>query len=408
MGLRILSWGWAGAALLFSPGAAVAVEAVMAKPNSQQQIEIELLAKLDLDGGLHDLSGVTGSLEDGSPADQFGGLSAIEYSGTDNRFYLLADRGAGDGAVNYQCRFHEAELSIDPSTHKIVCELIATRMIATPDGKPIFGSTSADNEHLASLDPKHQWTALDPEGMRRLTDGSLLLSDEYGPHLIVTDAEGQMTREIPLPEKYRRRASQDGVDANRGVSNNRGLEGVAVTPSGNRVLAMPQSPLLQDSVPRGRYSLGLNCRCFLLDTQHNREREIVYRLDDVRNGLSEVLAIDEQRFLVIERDGKQGTEATHKRIYLAEIGDCSDVRDLESLPETNLPAGVRAMKKTLFIDFLDPQYGIPHESIKEKAEGLCWGPRLPDGRRTLWVCYDNDFESSNQTEIDCFAIAGLE
>ncbi len=388
---------------------AVAAEVAVSKPApDRQKIEVELLATLDMDGDLHDLSGVTGSLEDGSPADQFGGLSAMEYSGSGNRFYLLADRGAGDGEVTYQCRFHEAELTVDASTHKITCQLIATRMFATPDGEPVVGSIIADQTHLVSTNPKHQWTALDPEGLRLLADGSLLLSDEYGPHVVVADRDGHVKQEFPIPEKFLRRAPREGGVATRGVAYNRGLEGIAITPSGNRVLAVPQSPLVQDSVRHEGMSLGVNCRCILFDAKHDCERELVYTMDSERNGLSEILAIDEHRFLVLERDGKSGSEANHKKIYLVDIRTGSDVQNVEALPESGLPTGVTSMTKTLFIDFLDPRFEIPHENIKEKAEGMCWGPRLADGRRTLWVCYDNDFESSIQTEFDCFAVSGME
>lgn len=370
-------------------------------------ISVDLVATISLDGSVHDLSGEQGTLEDGSAADQFGGLSAMEYSGEGNRFWLLADRGAGDGEVTYRCRYHEAELTVDPEHHTIKCELVATRLLSAPNGEPIVGSAVADEAHLVSTDPNHQWTALDLEGIRRLPDGKLLLSDEYGPHVLIADLSGKVQEEYPVPEKFLRRARTEGGFRTRGVAYNRGLEGIAITPSGNRVLTMPQSPLVQDSVEYKGMSLGVNCRCIVYGAHHECVREIVYQMDSKRNGLSEVLAIDEDRFLVLERDGKAGLEAKEKKIYLADMRGATDVCDIESLPETGLPQGVVAMKKTLLIDLLDPRFGLGGERAKEKAEGLCWGPKLEDGRQTLWVCYDNDFDSANQTEFDCFAIAGL-
>ncbi|MCM2370882.1 esterase-like activity of phytase family protein [Aporhodopirellula aestuarii] len=386
-------------------GAAEAITA--SQPTGPAGVSVELVATVLLDGSAHDLSGDRGRLEDGSAADQFGGLSAMEYTGEGNRFLLLADRGAGDGEVTYRCRFHEAELIVDAEKHTIRCELISTRMISTPDGQPVVGSIAADEAHLVSTDPNHQWTALDLEGLRRLPDGSLLLSDEYGPHVLIADPSGRVKEEYPVPEKFLRRPRSEGGFVTRGVAYNRGLEGIAITPSGTCMLAMPQSPLVQDSVQYNGMSLGVNCRCIVYGANRHCEREVVYTMDNDRNGLSEVLAIDEDRFLVIERDGKAGREAKEKKIYLADLRGATDVCDIDSLPESGLPDGVVPMKKTLLIDLLDPRFGLGGDHAKEKAEGLCWGPRLPDGRQTLWVCYDNDFESSIQTEFDCFAVTGL-
>lgn len=372
------------------------------------KVTVELIATLSVDGSLHDLSGEQGVLEDGSAADQFGGLSAMEYSGQGNRFWLLADRGAGDGEVTYRCRYHEVELAIDPQSREMTCELVETHMLSTPNGQPIVGSSVADEAHLVSTDPNHQWTALDPEGIRKMPNGKLLLSDEYGPHVMIADRSGHVEKELPVPEKFLRHARAEAAIPYRGIAYNRGLEGIAITPSGNRILTMPQSPLVQDSVAYKGMSLGVNCRCILYGADHEFVSEIVYVMDSKRNGLSEVLAIDENRFLVLERDGKAGVEAKEKKIYIADIRGATDVSEIESLPEMKLPGGVTPMKKTLLIDLLDPRYGLGGERAKEKAEGLCWGPKLPDGRRSLWLCYDNDFKSFNETEFDCFAITGLD
>ncbi|WP_236622183.1 esterase-like activity of phytase family protein [Novipirellula maiorica] len=369
--------------------------------------QIELVGKVAIDGNRSDASGDAKPLEDGSPSDQFGGLSGIEYSGTGNRFLLLADRGAGDGQVNYHCRYHEADLILDQSTGKIAFELKTTRMLSTPTGEPLVGSNEAHEKCLNSATPHPTWTAFDPESVRLLPDSSLLISDEYGPHIVVVDQSGRISNEFTVPDKFRLRAADDGIFT-KGVYSNRGLEGIAVTPSGSRMIALPQSPLIQDAVIENGYCIGLNCRCVVFDGNHNCIREIVYQLDNLASGTSEILAVDEDRFLVLERDSKAGREAKTKKIFLIDTRDASDVTQIESLPKTELPSSVTPARKSLFIDLLDPQFGVGGEHAHEKPEGLCWGPGLVDGRRTLWVCCDNDFEKSIQTEIYCFAIDGLD
>jgi hypothetical protein len=61
----------------------------------------------------------------------------------------------------------------------------------------------------------------------------------------------------------------------------------------------------------------------------------------------------------------------------------------------------------LLIDLLNPEYGMSGANAPEKPEGLSWGPTLPDGRRLLWICFDNDFDESKQTIFAAFAIRGL-
>jgi hypothetical protein len=45
--------------------------------------------------------------------------------------------------------------------------------------------------------------------------------------------------------------------------------------------------------------------------------------------------------------------------------------------------------------------------MPEKIEGLTFGEVLPDGRRTLLVGTDNDFESASNSLIWVFAFATL-
>ncbi len=406
---RILRGFSSALVLLLTSHSVIAVDAtpVAVSKTPKSEIHVELIGTLRIDGTARDLSPTSDAvLEDGSPANQFGGLSAIEYSGVGNRFLLLPDRGAGDGLVHYHCRYHETDLIVDPQTKKITFKLISTHNLSTANGKPLVGALAAHEEHLKSNDPSHVWNALDCEGLRKLSNGSLLISDEYGPHVFVVDQSGRVSEEFPIPEKFHHRLPINGKPS-RGVAYNRGLEGIAITPSGNRLIAMPQSPLIQDSLLQDGKSMGHHCRCIIFDAKHACVQEVVYSMDEMSNGLCEILAIDENRFLVIERDGNSGLDAKHKKIYLANLTGATDVRKVDSLPQTKLSKGVKAMSKTLCIDLLDERFGLGGEKAHEKPEGLCWGPKLPDGRRTLWVCCDNDFDPAIQSEIYCFAIAGL-
>jgi hypothetical protein len=69
-----------------------------------------------------------------------------------------------------------------------------------------------------------------------------------------------------------------------------------------------------------------------------------------------------------------------------------------------LPKGVKPVRKSVFIDLLDSRYGLAGPRLAEKQEGLAWGPPLPDGRKLLWICVDNDFKPGRSCEFYAFAI----
>ena len=371
---------------------------------------IELLGKVRLAGDMSDKSERSESLEDGTRADLFGGLSAIDYMGSDNRFLLLSDRGAGDGAVSNPCRFHEATLTVQDGSGVISFELQETRLLMSPTGGPLVGSLTAHSVDLAegmarpSLGSKAtNWTAFDPEGIRRLKDGSMVVTDEYGPRVVLFDEWGRLMNQFSLPERFELQSPVNG-DNIRGVFPNRGFEGIAVTPDKNWFVTVIQSPLIQDGEIKEAKCLGLNCRWIVFDANRHVKQELVYQLEDLMSGVSEILAISESKFLVLERDSEVAEEAKLKRIYLVDISGASDVSTVGALPPLALPEEIIPVSKRLLIDLLDDRFGIGGTHAAEKPEGLSWGAALVDGRRTLWVCCDNDFDPNVQSEIYCFAV----
>ena len=128
-------------------------------------------------------------------------------------------------------------------------------------------------------------------------------------------------------------------------------------------------------------------------------REVVYRLEEPAYGTSELLAMDDHRFLVIERDSRA---AQFRRIYEIDVNGATDVLGMNELPSDVLPASVQPVAKKLFLDLTDPATGLGQ--TPEKIEGLCWGPTLPDGRRTLIIAVDNDMKADQPTIFWVFAL----
>ena len=389
----------------------VAVASVPSSGSEQPDpTRVEFLGITSFSGNAIDGSGLTSKLEDQSPANRLGGFSAIEYTGQGDRFILMADRGAGDGAVSFPCRMHQIDLRLNSDSKRIEAEFAKTVMLTAMDSSALDGSCVT-----AGIDrtqrPDQLWHAMDPEGIRRWKDG-FLISDEYGPHLGVFDRSGRMTKEWKLPQGRCYGIVPENHPAGTrlaGCFNNRGLEGLAVVPSSQTVWATFQSSLLQDGELVNGRCQGDLVRWIAFDAAGNRTREVAYPLDIGASGISEILAVDEHRMLVLERDSNDGDEAKFKRIFLADHHAANDVKSVETLPAdqarlSKSDSHIQVVEKRLLIDLLNWKDELGEAATAEKPEGLAWGRTLKDGRRTLWVCWDNDFETHRDSYVACFAV----
>ncbi len=367
----------------------------------EAQQPVELLGVCRVPGTTVDLSNLKESLETKTPNNALGGLSAIEYSGVGNRYLVLADRGAGDGAALYACRYHEIDLVWNANRGTVDFKLVATHLLKNQAGGSFLGGVS----ELKAWDGSGTCNALDPEGFRMLNKNQLVISDEYGPWINVFERTGEFKKSIAIPEKFSL-AELRKPPFVRGAFTNRGLEGIAITPNHDSIVAVMQGPLVQDGRIEGTRCLGTITRWIAMSFHQESTREFVYLLDDESTGVSEILAIDAHRFLVLERDSLLGSAARIKRIYVADISKASDVTKIDQLDSSNL-ASVKTITKSLLIDLLDPRFGFKGDQAPEKPEGLTWGPKLPDGRRRLVVCFDNDCNPANDSIFAAFAVDHL-
>lgn len=351
----------------------------------------EYLGKAVISGMSEDLSGLSGNLEDGTPHNRLGGFgSAIDYTRIGNRYLLLPDRGPADGGTSYRCRVHLMDIAVARGSKgwDVSAKLFSTMMLNDENGASYLGKAS----DIAS------GRRLDPEGLRMADDGGFYVSDEYGPSILRFDASGKRTgAPIVVPDKFRVSNPGDSPELelksnHQGRQPNRGLEGLAITPDGRFLIGITQSPLLQDgALGSDGKRVGRNIRALRIDLCTGQTAEYVYQLSDASYGVSEILAVSDHEFLVIERDGKTGPNARCKHITLFDIAGATDVSKIDRLPSGALPESVRPGAKSVFIDMLDSRYGLAANDMPEKIEGLAFGPDLPDGRRLLLVTTDNDF-----------------
>lgn len=374
--------------------------------------EVTLIGTAEISGTATDRSGLTESLNESIPANRIGGISAIEHLGGDE-YLAQPDRGPLDGAVPFACRVQRLRITVRPGEQSsVTAKVVGTMMLTDESGRQLIGAKSAfDTEN-----PERS-LRFDPEGLR-VRGKRWFISDEYGPAVREFDDSGKLARRFAVPSRFTiAHPSKEPTEENAGNTTGRqangGMEGLAISPDGKKLFAMMQRPLLQDSRPGddGR-RVGLFNRLLEIDVASGKTREFVYPLDKSSNGVSEILAINAHEFLLIERDSKEGLEAAFKRITRIDVGGATDVSHVDILPVNEdilpvneLPSDIRPVRKSLFLDLLDPKFGLAGEHFPEKVEGLTFGPNLPDGRRLLLVAVDNDFRAESPILIHAFAVS---
>lgn len=390
---------------MISRSIALLVVVLLATPSFGQ---VTLLGVGSLPGDMADLSGLTGNQSDGTPHNRLGGMgSAIDYTGKGNSYVLASDRGPKDGATDFACRYHRMDIIVTPGSSKAVeLKLTATTLLRDEKNQSFLGLLSAiDREN-----PERSMR-LDPEGIRVGAGGSLFIADEYGPFLYEFSPEGKRLRAVKLPSKFlpehiAAKPEEEMPPHNkRGRQPNRGMEGLAISPDHSTLIGIMQSPLIQDGGLDGMNKrAGINSRIVTVQLSTGRTKEFVYQLDSTSNGISEILAVDAQRFLVLERDSLGGVETKCKKVFLINMEGASDVSEIASLPAKQLPDEVKPVQKKLLVDLLQPSYGLAGASFPEKVEGLAFGPDLADGRKLLIVTADNDFVATVPFRVFAFAI----
>ncbi|HEU5100850.1 MAG TPA: esterase-like activity of phytase family protein [Roseiflexaceae bacterium] len=384
---------------------------------------ITLIGKGLVNGSGLDTSGLAGNIcQAGVPTNCvpkaiFGGFgSDITYTGYDDVFLAAPDRGPFDGLtdVPYLDRFYFLHITTDVGAPfpNIRTRLLDTRFFQNERGQTFVGAAGAFD-----INSDSGTLRLDPEGIRVGKHGTFYVSDEYGPYVLEFNRQGHLVRRIAVPSTFA--ITTPSADPNAellgntsGRQANRGMEGLAISPDGRYLFGIMQNALLQDNgLSAGTTNrLGLNNRILKIDLKTGQTHEYVYVLDAINRGqgVSEILAINDHEFLVVERDNRSNLQSppqapTRKTLYKIDLAGATDVSNIANLPAGALPAGVVPAAKALFIDLLDPAFNLA-PTIAEKIEGLAWGPDLADGRHVLYVISDNDLNPELATQIYAFAI----
>jgi hypothetical protein len=410
--------------------AALLLSAVAVAP---ARADVSLLATGTLDG-TSDLSGLTGTLENGVAANILGGLgSGIAFAGGDT-FLAVPDRGpnavpfnsAIDDTASYINRFQTLKLNLTANPggalpFTLTPTLTKTTLLYSPT--PLTYGTGVGlgvgpGAPAQNTSDKFYFTGrsdnfgpggsgvttnarFDPESIRVSNDGkTVFISDEYGPYVREFNrSTGQLIKTFTLPSNLdvAIQSPQGAVETSTNTSgrtDNKGMEGLALTPDGKTLVGIMQAPLIQDST-KGNPADN-TVRIVTIDIATGATKEYAYNLT-TGSGVSDIVALNDHQFLVDERDGNgraDANDAVAKQLFIIDTNGATDVTDLSG--EALKDAAIN--KSGPFLDIVAAlgAAGIPASEVPAKIEGLAFGQDVTvDGQveHTLFVSNDNDFLS---------------
>ena len=299
-----------------------------------------------------------------------GGLSSIDYA--NDKYYLISDD------KNRPIRFYEMGLTFNATS---------------------FSKIDITNVISIQNDSKK----IDPESLRfDKSTGHFIWTSEghirknISPAIFEISKNGEVIKTYPTPKNLQIHKDYK----TNGPRKNGTFEGLSTSIDSDYFWVGMELPLKQDGeepqLTKGNYPVRIS--------KINKKTgelafQFAYQLDEIPrdskpsnkfivNGLPEILEIDKNSFLFIERAYASGHKdgGNTVKIYQVNCEKASDISNIASLKNTPyIPA-----TKTLLFDFETIRSKLT-SGIVDNIEGITFGKKLANGNQTLVVVSDNNF-----------------
>jgi 3-phytase len=193
-----------------------------------------------------------------------------------------------------------------------------------------------------------------------------------------------------------------------GIRNNLAFESLTIAPDQKFLYTATEGSLFQDG-PIASLNGGSRSRILQYNLVSGQpEKEYLYVTDPIPtppnpatgfadNGLVDLLAIDNRGTLLsLERSFAEGVGNTIK-IYEVSLQGATDIKYYDSLNtlSTGELTAIQPVEKRLVLDLNSLK--LPNGT--DNIEGISFGPKLADGRQSIVLVSDNNFNQTQFTQI---------
>ncbi|MEQ4723634.1 esterase-like activity of phytase family protein [Nonomuraea sp. B19D2] len=324
-----------------------------------------------------------------------GGLSGIDRDPATGTWYFVSD----DRWRYNPARFYTGLLDIDRETGEFTgVRLTGVTTLTRADGTPYpaYGKPGSADPESIRYDPWRRQLLWGDEGDRPDTRSPTIPISPSGVRS--ADIQGRNVGELRVPANLRL------TDTESGPRRNFGFEGLAVTARG--IAAVTEGPRYEDG-PVPTVERGAPARLTVWSRRGSVRGQYAYPLDPLPvapippdgaadTGVSEILAIDDHRYLALERSWIQGVDYRVK-LYEIDLRAATNVLNRDDLSQGG---PYRPVTKRLVRDL--GAFRPPVQNL----ESMAWGPRLASGECTLVIGSDDNFDQRETTKFLAFGATG--
>ncbi|MDR6300298.1 esterase-like activity of phytase family protein [Mesonia maritima] len=295
-----------------------------------------------------------------------GGLSDVDFDG--EHFYAICDQSSNPRIYRFQLQIK----------NKKIDTLVIDKMIKVTDStrniKPV------DFEGIIA----------NPEEKTFLVSSEGLINAGISAAILKTDFQGNIQKKYQLPSYF---------STLENARNNGMFEALARDNSTEGFWVANELPLKNDGPKSTFFNRKSLVRFTKFSSEGITENQFAYRLNSISripilpfalNGLTAILNYAPQKFISVERSfsAGRGKKAYHVKLFLVDATSATKTLTLERLKKEE----IKPAEKFLLFDFDDVRKKLTQKSI-ENIEGICFGPQLPNGNKTLLLIADNNFNS---------------
>lgn len=326
-----------------------------------------------------------------------GGLSGIDYDPKTKTYYIISD----ERSATSPARFYTAK--IDIQNNKFAGVNFTSVHTLKQAGGNTFPSIKEDAVRAADpesirYNPLKNTLVWSSEGDKAVRNGVSVMQD---PFVYEMDVKGNFLDSFLIPSHMRMKAGEGGPRTN-GV-----FEGLAFDKNLKALYVSLEEPLFDDG-PRADVDVpGAPVRITKYNTATRKPvAQYAYLLDAVArkplladafrvNGVPEILWYDENKLLVMERSFTMGILSSTIKIYLADYSGATNVLYVASLTDK---VAYKPMSKRLLLN------SDSLNQFTDNMEGMTFGPRLPNGNRSLILIADNNFQKIQKSQLFLFEV----